>query len=207
MIQQFDEVHNLLKKKMRQYQDTLKVFVKNFLKDIPYIKDQNEDILEEIYYHIKPEYYEKQQIVFRTGDIVDRIYFIVSGEVDLLLNLNNEEFVIDTLYQGCWVGAYKVLVNGTHSHTMRTVSNCVIHYITKDSLAILMNSYSHLSKEVSLMNDYVDTTEEPIVDFCLYRHDAQSITGKQIVKLTIVKLIKWNRKIKVSFINSMFIFS
>ena len=207
MIQQFDEVHNLLKKKMRQYQDTLKVFIKNFLKDIPYIKDQNEDILEEIYYHIKPEYYEKQQIVFRTGDIVDRIYFIVSGEVDLLLNLNNEEFVIDTLYQGCWVGAYKVLVNGTHSHTMRTVSNCVIHYITKDSLAILMNSYSHLSKEVSLMNDYVDTTEEPIVDFCLYRHDAQSITGKQIVKLTIVKLIKWNRKIKVSFVNSMFIFS
>ena len=155
--------------------------------------------MEEIYYHLKPEYYEKQQIIFRTGKTVDKIYFIVSGEVDLLLDINNEEFVIDTLYQECWVGAYRMLINGTHTHTMRTVSNCVIHHITKDSLSILINTYSHLSKEVSMMKNYVDVTEEPIIDFSFYRDEAQTITGKQLVKLTIVKLIKWNRKIKVSF--------
>ena len=100
MGQQFPEVHGLLKKRMRTYQDKLKSFLHHILRSIDYIKDLEEDSIEEISYHLKYEYYEKQQIVFRAGQSVDRIYFISTGEAEIFINYEGEEFIIDSLYQG-----------------------------------------------------------------------------------------------------------
>jgi CRP-like cAMP-binding protein len=155
----------MLKSKMRKYDDNLKRFVKNQLRTVPYIKPLCEETIEEISYYVNHEYYENNQIVFRAGDPVTKIYFVTMGEVDLFQEINDDEFIIDTLYQGCWIGAYKALTGDKHIFTMRAGSDTTLHYLSRDSISVIMNDCPDFAKESISTHRYMKWTRDPIVDF------------------------------------------
>lgn len=185
----------MLKTNMRQYEDRMKRFVKNQLKTLPYASSISEDTLEELTYMVKNEYYEHNQIVFRSGDPTTRVYFVTMGEVDIFQEIGSQELIIDSLYQGCWIGAYKVLSGDKHVFTMRAGSDTTLHYLTKDSLSILMNEYGDFGKEISATRKYIENTNDPLVDFYCYKPIGIEFQGIKYLKLVVVKIIGWIRKI------------
>lgn len=46
------------------------------------------------------EYIEKDQVLIRAGDKVDRIYFLLSGGLNVFAEIRNTEFLFDTPFQG-----------------------------------------------------------------------------------------------------------
>lgn len=100
MCQQFVEVRLRLKHKLKSYNDKLKVFLKTLLQSIPFMSDLSNETLEEVSYHLKQKYYDADEIIYREGDKVDSILFVTRGDVELLLNIQGQEFIIHNLYQG-----------------------------------------------------------------------------------------------------------
>ena len=109
MCQQHPELTLLLKEKMKTYNDKLKMFLKLILRTIPFMKNLSDDSIEEVSYHLKQSYYDPDEIIFRAGDPVDNIYVITRGEVELIANIDDQDFVAHHLYQGCFIGGYKIL--------------------------------------------------------------------------------------------------
>jgi CRP-like cAMP-binding protein len=60
----------------------------------------DDDTVNEISYHLKEKYYDKDDIIFRSGDQVDHLYLITQGEVSLTVTVDGKDFIFHTLYQG-----------------------------------------------------------------------------------------------------------
>lgn len=100
MCQQYIELTQKMKEKLKTYNDKLKVFLKCILRTIPFMHDLSDESIEEVTYHLKQKYYDPGEIIFRAGDQVEHILLITRGEVDLLMNIENHDFVVHHLYQG-----------------------------------------------------------------------------------------------------------
>ena len=196
MCEQYSTVYKSLRVRMRVYDDGMKRFIKNQLKTLPYASGISDDTLEEISYLVKHEYYENNKIVFRSGDPTTKVYFVTMGEVDIFREIGNKEFLIDTLYQGWWLGAYKVLNGDKHVFTMRAGSDTTLHYLTKDSISLLMNNYSDFNKEIIRTQNYMKYSKDPFVDYYWFKPKFTEIDHLKYLKLIVVKIIGWRRKIK-----------
>ena len=59
----------------KNYQDRLKSFLKVSLKYIPFLKNLNGEIIEEITYHLKQKYYDPNEVIFRDGKTKTKLLF------------------------------------------------------------------------------------------------------------------------------------
>lgn len=75
------------------------------MRDLPY------ETREDLQYKLSLENYEKHGTIFTKGTDCHSIFFIVSGEVELLVDQihTNTEHVLDTLTPGSVIGSYSVL--------------------------------------------------------------------------------------------------
>ena len=85
---------------MKSYSDSYKVFQKELVRSVDYMYDLSEDSVEEITYYLKQEDVERDKIIFRAGDPINKIYFISNGRIDVSINHKESEILIDTLYRG-----------------------------------------------------------------------------------------------------------
>ena len=144
----FNGFQSTLKMRMKRYQDTLKQFMKQLFLNVDYFKKWGPDTLEEITYYCEQEHFEKDRIIFRAGDPIDKIFFIISGKIDITINITDIDVVVDSLYQGCSIGWNGILGDFSHNFTARSTTNCSAYTITKDSLKSLVNICEDLDKEV-----------------------------------------------------------
>ena len=56
---------------------------------------------ERISYKLKTRVYNVNEIVFKTGEPVNKLYIVSKGEVQMFINVMGEEVELDTLYKGC----------------------------------------------------------------------------------------------------------
>ena len=89
-----------LKKLMKGYKDNLRVFSIKLIQSIDYMNDLSAITLEEISYHLEQEHFEQNKVIFRAGEPIDRIYFIVNGIVNISVNVLEREIIIDSISQG-----------------------------------------------------------------------------------------------------------
>jgi CRP-like cAMP-binding protein len=97
----FPAVLNRLKKKISTYNDKLRVFQKQMLRSVDFFSRLAEPTIDELSLTMRDQFYEKDSYAFESGAPVESIIFILQGELDLVVRLDNgEEKVIDTLFQG-----------------------------------------------------------------------------------------------------------
>lgn len=100
----YSDFYMKLKAKMKTYKDNLKMFLKELIQNVDYMGACCDDTIEEISYYCQQAFCEKDTVVFRAGDSIDKIYFILNGKVNIMVNINGIDIVVDTLYQGCSIG-------------------------------------------------------------------------------------------------------
>lgn len=161
----FSGFQSKLKSGMKNYKDNLKSFVKLMISKVDYFTPCSDDTIEEISYYCEQIYSDKDKVIFRAGDPIDKIYFIVSGKVNILVNIQGNDIIVDSLYQGCSIGINGVLGDHWHNFTAKTTSNTSFYCISKDHLSSLLNSCEDLDKEVYKWKEYYEISGMPYVDF------------------------------------------
>mmetsp|Transcript_20305 Transcript_20305/g.19994 ORF Transcript_20305/g.19994 Transcript_20305/m.19994 type:complete len:83 (+) Transcript_20305:50-298(+) len=72
-----------------------------------YFKNLSQESLEEIFYSLETDYYEKETILVESGDSLDKIWILVDGEVDINVQMDTGEIVvIETLKKGSHFGQF-----------------------------------------------------------------------------------------------------
>ena len=72
---------------------------------------------------MEQSFIDKDNVLFREGDEIDRIYFIINGKINITVNINGIDVFIDALTQGCSIGCNGVLGEYMHNFTARAASN------------------------------------------------------------------------------------
>lgn len=106
----FPAVLNRLKKKISTYNDKWRIFQKDMLRNVDFFSRLDENTIDELSLTLRDQFYEKDSYAFESGNTVNELIFVLHGELDLVVKMDNgEEKVIDTLFQGCNVGAYSMI--------------------------------------------------------------------------------------------------
>ena len=140
----------MLKEGRSNYQDEFKIFLKENLRYVDYFKPISKETIEELSYHLKLENFEAGDIIFRAGNKVDKLYFVIEGEIDIIVKVGKKEATLDTLYQLCNIGEYGILGEYTHTFTAKSKDNSTLAYITKDSLHTVNNKVDDLHREIEI---------------------------------------------------------
>lgn len=91
------------------------------------------------------EYIEKDNVLIRAGDKIDRIYFLLSGEVQIFTEIKGREVLFDKLYQGSSIGVYGILgkLNSNYSNLVYLTLNMIYRLFELSKHA--SNPYLHNS--------------------------------------------------------------
>ena len=171
VFSKFPDAYNALKKGRKRYQDEWKIFMKDNLRYIDYIKKCKEDTIEEITYYLKEQMYSAGDMIFRSGSPIDKVYFVASGEVDIIVKIGNREVILDVLYQSCNIGEYGVLGDFSHTFGCRARKNGThMVYIPKEEINKLRGIFKDFNKETEICKNYLENSGLPLVDFRLYRN-------------------------------------
>lgn len=200
IFMKFPEALQKLKDGRKEYQDEWKIFLKDNLRYIDYIKNLSDETVESLTYCLKEEMYDAGSFVFKAGAPVDKLYFIASGEVDIIVKIGKKEATLDTLYQACNIGEYGVLGDYKHTFTAKVKANGThLVYIPKESLHIIKNQFEDLYKEIGECYDYLENSGLPLVDFRLFRPDDGRKRWKDILKLAIARVMRINMALEANY--------
>lgn len=139
--------------------------MKEMITNVDYFKALSEESIEEISYYCEQVFFEKDTVIFRAGDPIDRIYFVINGKVNVTIDINDIDVSIENLYQGCSIGCNGVLGDFRYSFTARTQTSTNMYCITKDSLQTLINSCEDLDREIYRLKKFYQNSPMPHVDF------------------------------------------
>lgn len=87
----FPETINEMKLKRTKYRDKRKRFLLKILDTIHYFHDLKPATIEELFYALKTEFYERGYDLLVAGDCLDKIRIIVDGEVDVVVKMDSGE--------------------------------------------------------------------------------------------------------------------
>ena len=83
---------------------------------------------------------------------------ILCGEADIYINNNHirGDTYLDTLYPGCNIGAYSILVDEVCSAKIKSVTDLVLLAIDIDAFTILRYEYDELDKQLTNYEEYTE---------------------------------------------------
>lgn len=192
-----------LKEQLEKYNDPMKQFRLKLLKNVFWMEKVSPETLEEVAFFLDHQFLENDRILFRAGDYVDKIVFIASGEIEILVSLEDVDITMEVCDEGCSLGLNGILKNSFHHLTARTKSKTSIYTLNKDTLKQLLNTRDDLYNEVEKARKFYKESSLPIVDFSLpkyslYKEKKPSLIFRQAVK-RMVRISKNLNKIVNAF--------
>jgi mannose-6-phosphate isomerase-like protein (cupin superfamily) len=85
LIKNYPEIHHNLMRQTRKYNDHWKRYQIGIFEKVDYLKGLPMSLREEMHYHLTVENYEKGAKIITRGSECKAIYFIVSGEMELVV--------------------------------------------------------------------------------------------------------------------------
>jgi len=173
----FPDMYTKLKKKRETYKDKWKTFMFNIIYTIHYFKNLSVDSLEEIFYSLETDYYEKDTVLVEAGDSLDKIWIIVDGEIDINVHMDTGEVVIiETLTRGCHFGQFSCMIEAPQMFQYKTKTNVTIQSINAAMLEQLRIELADLDDE--LASGEIHEYGVPVCDFKVNRIEDFAIMNK-----------------------------
>lgn len=93
-------------------------------------------------------HFEKDEIIFKEGDIGDFLYIIVSGKVGVLKDKEGKEEMIATLESGEYFGEMALLNQNTRSATVKCIEPVDVLALKKSDFGALMSNLGELRQSI-----------------------------------------------------------
>ena len=111
---------------------------RSIIEKVPFLKGANQELIEDLMNQLEPRIYVPGEKVFRHGETGDALYFIHSGEVEILLP---DQTLVATLREGAFFGEMALLSNKPRNATARTNSFCDVYLLRKSDFERTMSHY------------------------------------------------------------------
>ena len=109
------------------------------------------DDLRKRYSLFELEEYEPGEVVFRQGDLADRVYFIQKGEVEVIRTVEDKETLLARLGPGEFFGEMAFFVSdGRRTASVRTSTPVELLALGKENFTRLLGAVPAVEKEFSL---------------------------------------------------------
>lgn len=96
----FPELEEKFINKIFETSDPYKKFMYNVFESIPYLSKMKPMLFHKLIYGFREEEFERDEIINRVDDLTDFIIIIASGQVEMFIECDNNEFVLERLGQG-----------------------------------------------------------------------------------------------------------
>lgn len=105
----YPEFEKRLRDDTLEYNDPWKQFQNNSLRNVPYLRDIPQPVIEQVHYTLSAENHETGSRVFSEGSECRSVYIVTSGALELFVEDGRDQRSLDILGPGSWIGAYTVL--------------------------------------------------------------------------------------------------
>lgn len=110
------------------------------LRHVTLFADLDKATLEQIAPQFHSEYFEAEHIVFNQGDVGDRFYLIVRGQVEVLaVGADGQSHQLEILEDGDHFGEMSLLHDQPRNATIRTLGNCLFLTLTQDEFLQMLS--------------------------------------------------------------------
>ena len=92
--------------------------------------------------------FEKDEVLFRQGDMGDAAYIVLQGDADVLVNSQQGQIRVAGLGQNDIVGEIAILIDVPRTATVRACSRLVTLRITKELFFRLINEFPQIAVEI-----------------------------------------------------------
>jgi signal-transduction protein with cAMP-binding, CBS, and nucleotidyltransferase domain len=83
MVFNFPHIAKTLRSKLKELKNENMVFRRLMIRNLYYLRDMSDDIINEIICNLQVQRYAKGSIILKNGDASDRLLFVRHGEVDV----------------------------------------------------------------------------------------------------------------------------
>jgi CRP-like cAMP-binding protein len=83
---------------------------------------------------LQVENYEKGAKIFTRGQECEFIYFLIRGEIELVVDKNNQDHQLDVLSSGSFVGSYSIINETPFKFTGKAKSNLSLLLLSRENL-------------------------------------------------------------------------
>lgn len=96
---EFPQVYLNFKYSIGKYKDADFVFRRSMIKNTPYFRNLDDDIIDEIVYLLKPNRYDPGTIVIKYGDITSKIHYLKQGEIIVTIPVKTDTGYTETHFE------------------------------------------------------------------------------------------------------------
>jgi CRP-like cAMP-binding protein len=119
-----------------------------FLRKVPIFDGLSPDELKAISYTLTEEEVSPDQVVFRQGDMGDRMYIIVGGKVAVVRETPSGDETLATLRPMDFFGEMAVFDNDVRSATVKAMTSAVLLVVHRERLNHLMGESEEIGLQV-----------------------------------------------------------
>lgn len=142
----YDEV-NFIKQLPQSLADEVSYHIKKeLISVIPLFKNSSEEFIKEISKHLKPLVVIPNSFVFKEGDYAEEMYFIVSGNLSVLIDNATKEIAV--LKDGDFFGEIAIFENITRTASVKANTYCDLYILKKHQYDEVAKKFPAIANEI-----------------------------------------------------------
>ena len=132
----------------------------NFLRKVPLFSDLPDKDLEQLCNNVSEEKLLADSILFTEGEIGDKAFVIISGEIEITKESGGRNVLLATKYSGDVIGEMSLLEQSPRFASGRTLTECSVIIISHKNLESLMDSNPSVARVLlSMITSRLRSTE------------------------------------------------
>lgn len=170
---EFPQVYLNFKYNINKYEDYDFKFRRNMIKNTPYFRNLDREIIDEIVYLLRPNRYDPNTVIIKYGDITNKIHYLKQGEIIVSIpektGISQRETHFETLNAGscfCAFSAFSEEVQQLVNFKAKT--SCIVETIEVKDLEYIERTYLQLSDEVKKLKLLIENKDKSELDFFRY---------------------------------------
>jgi serine phosphatase RsbU (regulator of sigma subunit) len=132
----------------------------NLLARVPFFEDFPEEELDRIMAQLEIVNLKSGEILFREGDAGDRMYIVVSGDLEILMAPDTDnELILNRVLQGEYIGEMSLITGAPRTASVRAHGDVVLLSMSRIQLMDLLRDHPELaSTMVHVLSQRLDNT-------------------------------------------------
>jgi hypothetical protein len=119
---------------------------KEVIEKVTLFKNASDEFKREIALLLKPIFLMPGDYTFKAGDVGDRVYFVVNGELEVLTR--SEDHIIAVLGPGDFFGEIALFKNKKRTATIKAHSKCNLYSLEKSSFEQVITTYPEIGNQI-----------------------------------------------------------
>ena len=126
--------------------ETLTFLRQSVFKDLDLFKGASMDFITELAENLKEIAITPDEFLFKEGDIGNKVYFVIKGELSVLTENDSKE--IAKIRNGDFFGEIALFKNRPRNASVKAITFCHLYYLDKDSFDLLIPKYPSIASKI-----------------------------------------------------------